>query len=52
MSIKLNHLLALKDEIAYLKTETNGSGKGSIFTTISVLERRVEELVKEIGNNG
>ena len=48
MKSKLQHLLALKDEIAYLQTQTEGGGKGHYFTTISVLDRRVEDLVNEL----
>ena len=51
MTSKLQHLLTLKDEIAYLKTQTEGSGKGSIFTTINILEHRIKELSKEIERN-
>ena len=51
MKSKLRHLLSLKDEVAYLKTQTEGGGKGHIFTTIDVLERRIEELTKEIDTN-
>ena len=51
MKEKLQHLLFLKDEIAFLKTQTVGSGKGSFFTAINILEWRVETLVKEIGKN-
>ncbi len=45
---KVTHLLALKDEVAFLKTQTEGGGKGHFFTTINVLERRIEDLAKEI----
>tara|TARA_A100000172_G_scaffold46222_1_gene28607 strand:+ start:1828 stop:2025 length:198 start_codon:yes stop_codon:yes gene_type:complete len=45
---KLQHLLSLKDEIAYLKTQTEGGGKGHFFTTINVLEKRIEDIAKEI----
>ena len=51
MTSKLQHLLALKDEIAYLKTQTEGGGKGHFFTTINVLEHRIEQLSKEIEQN-
>ena len=52
MKSKLQHLLALKNEIAYLQTQTEGGGKGHFFTTINVLERRVEDLTKDIEKNG
>ena len=52
MTSKLQYLLILKDEISYLKTQTEGSGKGSIFTTINVLEHRIKEISKEIEKNG
>ena len=51
MKSKLQHLLFLKDEIEYLKTQTEGSGKGHIFTTISTLEHRVKEISEEIEKN-
>ena len=51
MKSKLQHLLFLKDEIECLKKRTEGSGKGSIFTAINVLERRVEEISEEIEKN-
>jgi hypothetical protein len=52
MTSKVHHLLALKDEVTYLKTQTEGSGKGSIFTTINVLENRIKEISEEIEKNG
>ena len=52
MKSKLQHLLALKDEVSYLKTQTEGSGKGHFFTTINVLERRIQDIAKEIDANG
>ena len=45
------HLDLMQVEIAFLKTQTVGSGKGSFFTAINILEWRVETLVKEIGKN-
>ena len=51
MKSKLLHLLALKDEVAYLKTQTEGGGKGHFFTAINVLERRIEDLAKDIEQN-
>ena len=44
---KLTHLLALMDEVNYLKTQTEGSGKGHVFTTISTLKHRIKEIRKE-----
>ena len=32
---KLTHLLALMDEVTYLKTQIEGSGTGDIYTTIN-----------------
>ena len=52
MKSKLQHLLALKDEVSYLKTQTEGGGKGHFFTTINLLERRIEDITKEIEQNG
>lgn len=51
MKSKLNHILALKDEVSFLKTQTEGGGKGHFFTTINVLEKRIEDLAREIENN-
>ena len=45
---KVTHLLALIDEIAYLKTQTRDSDTGHIFTTIRTLEDRVKQLKVEI----
>ena len=45
---KLTHLLALMDEVTYLKTQIEGSGTGHIYTTINTLTRRIKELRKEI----
>tara|TARA_R110000796_G_C14298883_1_gene404974 strand:- start:361 stop:519 length:159 start_codon:yes stop_codon:yes gene_type:complete len=52
MKSKVQHLLVLKDEVSFLKTQTEGGGKGHFFTTINVLERRIEDLAKEIDSNG
>jgi len=48
MKEKLQHLLFLKDEIAYLKTQIQDSGTGHIHTTIRTLESRIETIIKEI----
>ena len=48
MKSKVQHLLVLKDEIEYLKTQTEGGGKGHFFTTINVLERRIQDIANEI----
>ena len=45
---KLTHLLALMDEVDYLKTQTADVGKGHIYTTISTLKHRIKELRKEL----
>ena len=45
---KLTHLLALMDEVTYLKTQIEGSGTGHIYTTINTLTRRIKELGKDI----
>lgn len=52
MESKVQHLLVLKDEIEFLKTQTEGGGKGHFFTTINVLERRIQDIAKEIDANG
>ena len=52
MKSKLQHLLALKDEVAYLKTKTEGGGKGHFFTAINVLEKRIEDIAKEMDKDG
>ena len=45
---KLTHLLALMDEVTYLKKQIEGSGTGHIYTTINTLTHRIKELRKEI----
>jgi len=45
---KLTHLLALMDEVTYLKKQIEGSGTGHIYTTINTLTRRIKELRKDI----
>ena len=45
---KLTHLLALMDEVTYLKTQIEGSGTGHIYTTINTLTHRIKELRKDI----
>ena len=44
----LDHLIALKDEIALLKTRIQPSCTGHIHTTISTLESRVEEIKESL----
>lgn len=44
---KLTHLLALMDEVTYLKTQIQGSGTGHIYTTINTLTHRIKKLRKE-----
>tara|TARA_R110002153_G_scaffold180205_1_gene333666 strand:+ start:590 stop:751 length:162 start_codon:yes stop_codon:yes gene_type:complete len=48
MTTKLQHLLILKDEVAYLKTQIQDGGTGHIHTTIRTLESRIETITKEI----
>ena len=45
---QVTHLIALMDEVECLKLETEGSGKGHIFTTISTLENRIRRLRKKL----
>tara|TARA_R110000823_G_C15913885_1_gene498017 strand:+ start:1704 stop:1877 length:174 start_codon:yes stop_codon:yes gene_type:complete len=45
---RITHLLALMDEVTYLKTQTRESDTGHIFTTIRTLESRINKLRKEI----
>lgn len=45
---RITHLLALMDEVTYLKTQTRESDTGHIFTTIRTLEDRINKLRKEI----
>ena len=48
MTSTIQHLLVLKDEVNYLKTQTDGGGKGYIYTTISTLESRIKEIIKDL----
>ena len=41
---KVSHMLALKEEVKVLKTMIRPHDTGHIYTTISTLESRVEEL--------
>ena len=45
---KLTHLLALMDEVNYLKTQIEGSGTGYIYTTINTLTHRIKKIRKEL----
>ena len=45
---QVTHLIALMDEVECLKLETEGSGKGHIFTTISTLENRIKILRRQL----
>ena len=45
---KLTHLLALMDEVTYLKRQIEGSGTGHIYTTINTLTHRIKEIRKEL----
>ena len=47
-SRELNHLVHLKDEINHLKSLLQPHDTGHIHTTISVLEKRVEEITMEL----
>lgn len=50
MKSKVQHLLVLKDEVEFLKTQTEGGGKGHFFTTINVLERRIADIANDLEN--
>lgn len=45
---KLNHMLALKEEIKVLKTMIRPHDTGHIYTTISTLEDRIQTLYKDV----
>jgi len=45
---KLEHMIALKREVAILKTMLQPHDTGHIHTTINMLEGRVQWLYKEI----
>ena len=44
-----NHVKILKDEIEILKIKINPSivGQGYIYTTISTLEERIQEIINQ-----
>ena len=45
---KLEHMLALKREVAILTTMLQPQDTGHIHTTINMLEDRIQDLYKEI----
>jgi transposase len=45
---RLTYLLVLIEEANYLKTQTEQTGSGHIFTTIRTLEHRIKEIRKEL----
>jgi len=45
---KLNHMLALKEEIKVLETMIRPHDTGHIYTTISTLKERIQILYKDI----
>lgn len=47
---KVNKLKAIWELVEEFKSELGGQAKGHFYTTISVLEKRAEELEKEIDN--
>ena len=49
---KLNHMLALKEEVKHLKTMLRPHDTGHIHTTISTLQNRVEEIRNGLADNG
>ena len=55
MEVKLataKHISALIDEIVYLNSQIQETDTGHIHTAISVLRNHVEQLLKEIKDNG
>ena len=48
---EVDRLVFLMDEIAILKTRIQPEDTGHIYTTISTLESRVEEVKKSIEEN-
>ena len=48
--IILNTIRTLKAEVVIYKRMTESSGTGHIFTTISFLEKRIQELTNELTN--
>tara|TARA_B100000579_G_C22802866_1_gene840858 strand:+ start:108 stop:284 length:177 start_codon:yes stop_codon:yes gene_type:complete len=50
---KLNHMIALKEEVRHLRTLLRPEDTGHIHTTISTLEERIKGLHKEVyGSKG
>lgn len=45
---KLNHMMALMNEISFLKTRIQPEDTGYIHTTINTLQERVSEIKKEL----
>ena len=45
---KLQHMIALKEEVKHLRTLIRPEDTGYIYTTISTLEDRIKSLHKEI----
>tara|TARA_B100001287_G_C22186117_1_gene301428 strand:- start:117 stop:293 length:177 start_codon:yes stop_codon:yes gene_type:complete len=45
---KVSHMLALKEEVKVLKTMIRPHDTGHIYTTISTLEDRIQQLYKEL----
>ena len=45
---KLNHMIALKEEVKHLRTLLRPEDTGYIHTTISTLEDRIKSLHKEV----
>ncbi len=45
---KVSHMLALKEEVKFLKTMIRPHDTGHIHTTISTLEERIKNLYKEL----
>ena len=48
---EVDRLVFLMEEIAILKTKIQPDDTGHIYTTISTLESRVEEVKKSISEN-
>ena len=48
---EVDRLVFLMEEIAILKTKIQPEDTGHIYTTISTLESRVEEVKKSISEN-
>ena len=49
---EVDRLVFLMEEIAVLKTKIRPEDTGHIYTTISTLESRVEEIRNNIADNG